>query len=129
MSIHQSIAPQDDSYVISSWLMYMIVGLIFLGLIGIAVSGWVIWNMSVQMENFAEFNEVTIERRKAFDEMLTKRARVQKWTYDKTCEYVKSQGRDCLDNPEFWADPKKYPKLTEDITKQAGSGLLPPENQ
>lgn len=125
--IHQSKAPHDDSYIVSAGTMYTIVGLIFVGLIGIICIMWVVWNMSVQIDDFNKFNDIVIERRKAFDEMLTKRARVQQWTYKQVCDNVKSQGRECLDNPEWWADPKRYPLLTG--ADGAGSGLLPPENK
>jgi len=107
--------------------MYLLLALVFIMLLGIATMGWVIYNMSVQIDDFSEYNAVTNERRRASDEMLTKRARVQKWMFDHVCEEVKHSGGQCLDNPEYWADPKNYPLLTK--VDGAGSGLLPPEEK
>jgi hypothetical protein len=127
MPIHRSITPEDDGYFVSMGFVYLMLGLMFVMLMGLATVGWLLYNMSVQVDDFSTYNAVTNERRKAEDEMLTKRARVQQWMFSKVCDMEKRNGGQCLEHPEYWADPNNYPLLRK--VDGAGTGLLPPTEE
>lgn len=124
MSIHHSMSLEDDGYFVATWFVYLIIGLVLTGLLGTATMAWLMYNMYAALD-FTTYNAVTTERRRASDEMLTKRARVLSWTYERACESERAKGKPCLENPELWANPVNYPTLLQ-TNGGSGAGLLPP---
>jgi hypothetical protein len=78
------------------------------------------------LEELTQQSEVQRQRNLAMDEMLLKRATVQRWSFLQACEYARSKGQTCPENPQWWADPMKYPAL---IDNESGTGLFPPQGQ
>jgi hypothetical protein len=78
----------------------------------------------ITLEELATQSEVQRQRNLALDEMLLKRATVQRWTFLQACAYAQSKGQVCPENPQWWADPLRYPAL---INNESGTGLFPPQ--
>ena len=111
--------------VVPDWWRGLITVLMVIGTIVIVAILALLIDARQKLEDFQRFNNLTMYRRAALDEMLTQRAKVQKWTYEQACNFAKSRQEPCLDNPQWWADPKKYPML---IGKDGpGAGLFPEE--
>lgn len=129
MSIHRSLTDDDGTinYLVPRFLYLTMLAMIFVGFMTLSTLGWLIWNLNIQVEAQEKQYQITLQRRAANDEMLINRQRVQAWTFEEMCKWVKSQGRECLSNPNWWADPKRYPLLTGDNAK--GTGLFPPDAQ
>jgi hypothetical protein len=68
--------------------------------------------------------KVQSERNRAMDEMLLQRARNQQFSYNMACRYAKENNLLCLEDPQWWADPKNYPSISND---PSGTGLFPKE--
>lgn len=67
-------------------------------------------------------DEIQSKRNAAMDEMLLKRAESQIFSYTQACDYAKSKGESCLENPKWWANPENYPELQN---QPSGTGLFP----
>lgn len=109
-------------YVVSkSWIRIMTV-LVIISIAGIFLLSWSLYDSKTEIRAALEFNEKMRQRNAATDEMLLNRAIIQQWVYLQICERVKANGGVCLNNPSWWADPRKYPALSQD---SSGSGLFP----
>lgn len=77
-----------------------------------------------RVEDTMSFGTKMAQRNSALSDIAASRAKANIWAFNKTCEIVKRMGEDCLDNPQWYADPKLYPLIADD---PAGAGLFPPK--
>lgn len=76
-----------------------------------------------RVEEALSFSDRMNQRNAALGDIAASRAVANIWAYEKTCELIKKEGQQCLQNPKWYADPAKYPLIVND---PAGAGLFPP---
>lgn len=127
MSIHESQTPtqgHSSGYKVVSriWLNAMTAVAIINFLVVMGLTATLI-DVLHAVDKSTEFNEITRQRHRATDEMLQRRARIQQWNFQNVCVMMQERNQPCLDNPQWWADPSRYPLLQNEY--RSGSGLFP----
>lgn len=90
-------------------------------LVSLIIAALLIGNIRA-IRDVTDFNSKLTQRNQAMDEMLYHRAEIQQWMYERICEHQKAENKPCYTNPQWWADPKKYPLIAND---PSGTGLFP----
>ena len=125
--IHQTLPDNGGIYqVVSKTWTQAVATLLGALVLGFCFLGWQLRGTVEALQATQLQTEKWKQRSQAMDEMLLNRAIVQKWTYEQACDYAKSLGKVCLENPIWWADPAKYPLIAND---PSGTGLFPKENK
>lgn len=128
--IHKTLTDDEGQtykLVPANWVKMMTV-LVFIELFGLAILLLVAITNRATITTLTNTNEIQRQRNLATDEMLLRRAEVQKWTYEQVCKLVIERGEKCYPDPRWWADRNKYPALVNDPDAQ-GSGLFPRDAQ
>jgi len=73
------------------------------------------------VDDTTALNDKMKQRLQASEELSRNRAEIEAYVYDRACKDAQAHGDKCLDNPQFWADPFKYPALFND---PMGAGLF-----
>lgn len=77
-----------------------------------------------RVESAMSFSDKMAQRNMALSDIAASRAKANIWAFEKTCELIEQQGKPCMDDPKWYADPTQYPLIAND---PAGAGLFPPK--
>jgi hypothetical protein len=124
--IHKTLTDKDGNtyrIVESWWLKALTIASIVNFVILMLIIAGLIDNVR-RVEIAMTFSDKWAQRNGALSDIAASRAEANIWAFKKTCEWVLSQGQKCFENPQWYADPKKYPLIVDD---PAGAGLFPPK--
>jgi hypothetical protein len=108
--------------IISKKWKHMVTALLYCNLVFLFALMIAVYKNIVRLDDGEKSTAIMRERNRAMDEMLVNRAKSQEWVFKETCDRAKKEGRMCFENPQWWADPAKYPHLVNDPD---GTGLFP----
>lgn len=116
---------QGNTYRIfpSRWLKALTAIAVINFVILIVVVAFMIDNTK-RIEETLTFTDKAAQRNAAVNEIAGSRATANIWAFHEACDYATKQGRTCLANPKWYADPEKYPLIVDDVM---GAGLFPPK--
>lgn len=126
MTIHKTLTDRDGNtyrIVESRWLKALTIASVINFTILMLIIAGLIDNIR-RVEIAMTFSDKWGQRASALSDIAASRAEANIWAFNKTCEWVKSIGQQCMQNPVWYADPKKYPLIVDD---PAGAGLFPPK--
>lgn len=124
--IHNTLTDTEGNEfkIVSNWWMKALTGLCILNFVVLMlIIAGLIDNIR-RVEATMSFSDKMTQRNQAVSDIAGSRALANIWAFEETCKIVKQQGRECMANPKWYADPNKYPLLVDDV---AGAGLFPPK--
>ncbi len=124
-AVHKTLTDaKGNTYrVVASWWLKALTGMaLFNFIILMCIIAVVLDNMqAIQATTTygAKFNQ----RNAAIADVIQGRTEANIWSFTTVCYLAERAGKECLKNPTWYADPKKYPLIAND---DAGAGLFPP---
>lgn len=79
-----------------------------------------------RVEQTMSFSDKMDQRNRALGDMVEKRVTANIWSFNTVCTLAKKDGMPCMENPQWYADPAKYPLIADD---PFGAGLFPPKEK